>query len=359
MWIYRTKSFLFFALLVSGCSSRSSGGGDTDTATDTDTWSDFDAGPTTPCANAPLADEVCVEGGRFLMGCVPQDTECEVFEKPLHVVTLSPLFIDRRETTWGPFIEFLNTLRDGYIRLPEGVQVASDPPQLVWANPRFTGLYLFPIRLNDSGDYEWGIPADEGEEYGSNLDLWASYITYGASAAGVTKPGARLYCESIGKRLPTEAQWEYAARGQTQNIYPGPCEDEMDCSWAEYGVCGGDECYIYYNLCAPLEELGLNYCVSPWGVERMAGNAGEWVEDEFVGDYSACADGCVDPAPTTGGYPLSKGGSISSMSKGLRISARLVHDNPDGFYTTGGIRCARDDAPYDPPVIDAGTDGGK
>jgi formylglycine-generating enzyme required for sulfatase activity len=351
---------LAFCGAVIGLAACSTGhaAGDGGTSTDTDTVSDFDGGPTTPCVNDPLDDEVCVEGGRFLMGCVPQDTECEDVEKPLHVVQLSPFFIDRKETTWAPFIEFLNTLRDGYIRLPEGVQVDSDPPQLVWANPQWTGLFLFPIRLNDAGNYEWGIPADEYELYSDNEDLWASYIGEQASVGGTTQLGARLYCESIGKRLPTEAQWEYAARGQTTSIYPGWCGDEMDCSWAEYGMCDDVECFEHYDYCAPIEDLSYNECVSVWGVERMAGNAIEWVDDELAGDYSSYTDGCVDPEPMKGGRPIFKGGAISDVTKThLRISRRSFSEID--WSCTAGIRCTRDDAPYGPPANDAGIDGGK
>jgi len=105
-------------------------------------------------------------------------------------------------------------------------------------------------------------------------------------------------------------------------------------------------------------DLHLNHCPSVWDVERMAGNAVEWVEDELAGDYSACADGCTDPAPMQGGHPIFKGGGMGSVNHvPLRISSRWYSEFD--WSWEAGIRCARDDAPYDPPIADAGSDAGK
>jgi len=327
-----------WVLLVAGCGPAGDSGADTGTGP-----FEWDPGPETPCVGFPLEGEVCIPGGRSLMGCMPHDEECELNERPMVEVTLSSFFIDQWEVIWADdFIPFLNTLREGYQRLENGIRTEETPSRLVWTNH-----LVIPIGLDDDGEYAWGAVDESQGNY-------AEHITYGCSVGGVSQLGAELYCAWKGRRLPTEAEWERAARGGTTWIYP--CGNERSCSMGTWGYCSGEmsECKdIYEPGCPPLGTLGLAPCPSPHGVYQMVGNAFEVVQDQLVGDHSRCLGGCVDPPPTIGGLAIIKGGSIGGFGKQIRISNRQVLDFETSSDT--GIRCARDDLP--PP--DAGVDGGR
>jgi formylglycine-generating enzyme required for sulfatase activity len=337
---WRTTGCVAWILLSAGCGTPGDSGADTGTDTEPFEW---DAGPETPCVDLARQGEVCIPGGRSLMGCMPHDEECEPNERPMVEVTLSPFFIDQREVTWADdFIPFLNTLREGYIRMEAGgVKTDEDPPRWIWRNHG-----VIPIGINGEGDFEWGA-VDE------STGTFVEYLVFGDSVGGVSQLGAELFCAWKGRRLPTEAEWERAARGGATWIYP--CGNERSCSMGNWGFCAGEmsECQdIYEPGCPPVNSGGLTPCPSPYGVYQMVGNAEEYVQDQLVGDHSHCLGGCVDPPPTKGGLAIVKGGSIGSFGKQIRISNRQYVQ-----YETGsdiGIRCARDDLP--PP--DAGVDEG-
>jgi hypothetical protein len=88
-------------------------------------------------------------------------------------------------------------------------------------------------------------------------------------------------------------------------------------------------------------------------------NAAEWVEDQLSGDYSWCANGCVDPHSPKDGPFILKGGGIGSLGMEIRISYRMTLAGPTGVYS--GIRCARDGIEHDTNSdggVDAGMDSG-
>lgn len=338
------------SLLVCFCSKDQKNESDaSDADTDTDTL-DFDGGPLVPCENEPGEDEVCIPGGAFPMGCVPQDTECLDKEKPLHVVTLSPFFIDRHEATWDEVIAWLNSLHDGYQRLPDGV--LTDDGKGVWSNFGKMGVVL-----NSEGDYS--ICPDtiecDGEQWPGMNASW-DWV-----AAGLSRYGAQLYCEAQGKQLPTEAQWEYAARGPNYYRFPGTDVD-WGCGVGDLAKCKDMECdYGAWEWCIPqLPEIGV---VSTFGVYNMAGGADEWVADlaySTADNYDWCADGCADPLPLGGLHAITRGGGSCSSLFNSRVSSRAIYGSTDSAYTffkaCAGVRCVRVDAP--PVLPDGGTDGG-
>jgi formylglycine-generating enzyme required for sulfatase activity len=362
------------ALLTAGCSSCGDGGAaggdagtdgstdtdidsDTDTDTDSDTDTDgdtdtdtldFDGGTLVPCQGEAGEEEVCIPGGKFPMGCVPQDT-CADNEKPLHTVTLSPFFIDKYEADYDQVIAWLNTLYDGYQRVLGGVM--TDDGKVVWSGGGVT-----PIALNASGQYE--ICPDtincNGVEWPIMIPSEGDWVV-----GGFSRYGAQLYCEAQGKRLPTEAQWEYAARGPTYMRFPGSDVD-WGCALGWLAMCENQECeFEGWHWCIPQKkDQGIE---SVFGVYDMLGNVAEWVVDTVSSDtedYSWCADGCTDPLRDSGTYPVIKGGGTCTPLGYGRISSRGIP--VIDIYTVNihcaGVRCARPDGP---PVTDAGPDGGK
>jgi iron(II)-dependent oxidoreductase len=339
------------AAVLWGCSSCGSGSngdgmdGGTDSETEIDT--DWDGGPLTPCEGEAPEGMVCVPGGTYLMGCMPYDTQCDPSELPMVEVTLSPFFIDEEETTYEEVIPFLNTLYDGYIRGPSSVYKESEGTiyHAGW------GSGGPPVGLNNEGQFVWGV--------GSESTCWSRPVYAASGCFGWL--GAKEYCEWRGKRLPTEAEWEAAARGQTKLIYPCGWQHQW-CTYGKYDNCDPDgECAIYgelfENCCLPVTKNQTVDCASQCGAKRMYGNAFEWVLDrrDPGSDHSWCAEGCMNPAPREGTEYIAKGGSVKASALSTRISARTTTTNGDGSgSTTTGVRCVLSPVTFDDP-----PDGGE
>ncbi len=334
-----------------------SGTGDSDSDADSDT--DIDWGDTIPCVGNPEPGEVCVPGGKYVMGCVPGDVECDAEEGPIVEVTLSPFFIDVHEVTHDELIPWLNTLFDGYIRMGGMVGKEGSDGYGIWFN---RGAPVF--KADEDGLYRWYDILDElpvaVTQTIIDYTCWLRYSN--AAAGGMTWWGAKLYCEHHGKQLPTEAQWEAAARGQTLQEYP--CGTDIEpCWWGRYdcdqnGECAYENCFDPCDIPFPVDSETTG-CWSPHGVADMLGNAGEWVLDwmDDGDDHSWCSGGCTNPEPREGAIPILKGGSVGSFGiKGTRISARNRLNDGAGHSFTG-FRCVRPATGKVPdiPNVDGGS----
>jgi formylglycine-generating enzyme required for sulfatase activity len=223
-------------------------------------------------------DMVAVPAGPFTMGGGD-----EADERPAHRVWLSAFFIDRDEVTRA---DYARCVGDGVCRSPA---LASSDPE--------------PSRL---------------------------------PVTGVDWRDAEAYCRWARKRLPTEAEWEKAARGTDGRPYPWGRTPR--CDQANFGNFEGEgRCPRNPGRPAP---VGSYPGASPYGARDLAGNVWEWVADPYDPDYYRRSPARDPRGPTSGSRRVVRGGACCSMFGLPRASNRLAF--PEDYRDIDiGFRCAR------------------
>lgn len=253
---------------------------------------------------------VLIPAGTFLMGAGDNDFIAAPDERPQHEVTLPQFYLDRYEVTVEQYAAFLNRL-GAYERACDGVDCA-------W--PQELAGYTSYLSQQDIGDGSVQFFATTGfANYPINHVSWF---------------GAQMYCQSVGARLPTEAEWEYAARGTDGRIFPwGDLAPEPT---GDLAVFQSDS----YEDMKPVNALPNG--ASPFGIYGMAGSMWEWTSDWYNENYYA-ESSSIDPAgPETGFARVIRGGAWPFNNQVDRIrSTNRSSLTPDFISSAVGFRCAR------------------
>ena len=240
-----------------------------------------------------------VAEGPFIMGTsranhepFSLDLQYDDTEQPQRRVWLNRYEIDRDEVSLG---EYLLWLRQQQRHVPEEVRKLIDHVTTIHAMQPET------------------------------LARWpALYVTWSEASD---------FCRAQGKRLPTEAEWEKAARGDRGNLFPWGQKPPAS-ALAMFGQYHAHEIPIVASVDSGEEGR------SPYGLHHMAGNAAEWVEDWLGIDYYATMPDRNPHGPATGRYKVVRGGSWKSAPVLLRTATRSGA-SPDQRAETIGFRCAR------------------
>jgi formylglycine-generating enzyme required for sulfatase activity len=235
-------------------------------------------------AYIPL-DMVYVSSGYSMMGAEYGDLLASNNAKPYHLIYLDPFYIDIHEVTNG---DYATCVAAGACKEPESY--ASKTREDYYTNPTFVSFPVVNVTWQDAADY----------------------------------------CEFVDKRLPTEAEWERAARGIRDNRrYPwgnsSPRSDNMNISLIPGDTERGD---IYPK----------GY--SPYGVADMAGNVSEWVSDWYQENWYENKEKLNPQGPVSGLDKVVRGSSFETDLTKLHLAERMGME-PASYSYSVGFRCAQ------------------
>jgi formylglycine-generating enzyme required for sulfatase activity len=140
---------------------------------------------------------------------------------------------------------------------------------------------------------------------------------------------AKAYCGKVGKRLPTEAEWEYAAREGGKKVKYGTGKNEINCNTANYGGCGGKT------------KPGGSHAPNALGLYDMSGNVFEWVADWYEGDYYGKSPEKNPKGPSDGAFRVLRGGSWFIRAVDSRAAYRYLREPAHRANILHGIRCSQ------------------
>jgi formylglycine-generating enzyme required for sulfatase activity len=304
---------------------------------------------------------VWIEGGTFVMGA--EDQEGRADEYPSHNVKVKGFWIDVTEVTNKQFQQFVDAT--GYVttaekapdwnelkkQLPPGTPKPPDSvlvaASLVFVQqPAAVGLGDPSMWWTWKKGASWRHPQGPGSTIKGKENFPVVHVSW---------DDAMAYCKWSGKRLPTEAEWEYAARGANRAKYPWGNEDVEDHQPKANTWQGKfpslNTTWDGFDNTSPVKSFQSN----SYGLYDMAGNVWEWCADWYQHDYykkigqslvenPAGPSSSFDPDEPTVPKKVVRGGSFlcnASYCKGYRVSSRMKTATDTGLEHTG-FRCVAD-----------------
>ena len=315
---------------------------------------------------------VKITGGKFTMGgntqAVVNDlpgTQPRDDEFPNHLVEVTGFWMDETEVTNAQFSEFVEAT--GYLTTAErAIELAEIMAQLPPGSPEpdpeilaaGSLVFVYPdkdarnLQVNNWWEFKkgasWKKPQGEGSSINGKENHPAVHISW---------YDANAYAKWAGKRLPTEAEWEYAARGGKDNqVYPWgdqlANDDKTKANFWQGEFPITNQQLDGHEKTAPVKSFEPNQ----FGLYDMAGNVWEWCNDWFHASYYACLvknnefenpqgpEGSFDPYQPSVPVKVVRGGSFlcnDSYCSGYRSGSRMK-SSPDTGLEHTGFRCVRD-----------------
>jgi formylglycine-generating enzyme required for sulfatase activity len=238
------------------------------------------------CAAAAIAQMSPIPGGTFTMG----GTSGNADQAPPHSVTLTPFSIDRTEVTFGQYDSCVSAGKCTPAHYDDGACV-------IWTNEGFKKVRV-PLAFRD-------------QKFPVVCVTWFQ---------------AQQYCMYKGKKLPTEAQWEYAALAGRSVSY----------AWGNDPPTAG-RC-TQPGLMHP-EKAG-SFSPNPWGISDMTGNVWEWTADHYSPDYYSVSPETDPPGAEVGQYRSIRGGGWYSDARQMMVKNRHWFE-PNFGEVSIGFRCVK------------------
>jgi len=263
---------------------------------------------------SPVTEMMFIPAGVFLMGS-PEGVG-DKDELPQHTVYLDSFFIDKTEVTNAIFEQFV---------IETNYQTDAEKSGKSYA---FVNNDWYLVSGAD-----WRHPFGPSSDISGLDDHPVIHVSWNDAVA---------YCEWAGKRLPTEAEWEKAARGTAGTTYPwgndppagnlvNYADSNTNFDWSVRSVNDG------YKYTAPVGSYPDG--ASPYGLLDAAGNVWEWVADWYGKEYYSQSPESNPQGPTTGTIRVMRGGAWDDLISGIRSSYRAAYAQTNTNGDTG-FRCA-------------------